>query len=87
MLQIDRHTDNSLTGNRKRSLESLGLDFSKKKNHKSKLKLNSEFLLKYLSLFSNLRKLRYLNILKKLKFISLLKMGKKKKESNHISNM
>ena len=31
MLKVDRQTDDSLTGNRKRSLESSGLDFPGKK--------------------------------------------------------
>ena len=45
---MDRQTDNSSTGNRKRSLELTGVDFSKKKLF--------AFLLKYLSPFSNFRK-------------------------------
>ena len=32
MLKVDRQTDDSLTGNRKRSLESSGLDFPREKS-------------------------------------------------------
>ena len=40
MLNVDRQTDDSLTGNRKRSLEAWGLDLSRKKVKTMSFRLN-----------------------------------------------